>query len=160
VLQPKVPTTSVPDPQHSPAQTQTATLEPLQQLIQQMGGLQQQQQLPASLLHSQPLPVPNAAVSKSDDEANPIQMFIRQLGSKGSKPQVCLQPTNQILDWSAGFHFRAGREMFQGHCMQHSSAVQIHAHQVHSVYTTGQFAFQLTLLPQEDGKGCLWAVVP
>lgn len=101
VLQPKVPTTSVPDSQHPPAKTQTAALEPLQQLIQQMGGLQQQQ-LPAStahqsLLHSQPLPVPNAAVSKSDDEASPIQMFIRQLGTKASKPQVCSQP--KLIDF-------------------------------------------------------------
>ncbi|PNF41151.1 hypothetical protein B7P43_G03863 [Cryptotermes secundus] len=88
--QPKVPTTSMPDSQHPPAQTQTPALEPLQQLIQQMGGLQQ---LPAStghqsLLHSQPLSVPNTTVNKSDNESNPIQMFIRQLGTKASKPQL------------------------------------------------------------------------
>lgn len=92
VFQPKVPTTSVPDSQHAPAQTQASALEPLQQLIQQMGGLQQQ---PAgaghqSLLHSQPLSVPNTAVNKPDSESSPIQMFIRQLGAKTSKPQVCL----------------------------------------------------------------------
>lgn len=93
MLQPKVSTTSVPDSQHPPAQTQTPALEPLQQLIQQMGGLQQ---LPAStghqsLLHSQPLSVPNTTVNKSDNESSPIQMFIRQLGTKASKPQVCFQ---------------------------------------------------------------------
>jgi hypothetical protein len=90
MLQPKVPTTSVPDSQHSPAQTQTPVLEPLQQLIQQMGGLQQP---PAStghqsLLHPQALSVPDTAASKPENDSNPIQMLIRQLGTKATKPQV------------------------------------------------------------------------
>jgi len=91
MLQPKVPTTSVPDSQHPPAQT-TPVLEPLQQLIQQMGGLQQ---LPTntghqSLLHPQPLSAPDTAASKQEDNSNALQMLIRQLGTKTTKPQVCL----------------------------------------------------------------------
>jgi len=91
MLQPKVPTTSVPDSQHPPAQTPTPVLEPLQQLIQQMGGLQQ---LPTntghqSLLHPQPLSTPDTAGSKQEDNSNAFQMLIRQLGSKATKPQVC-----------------------------------------------------------------------
>lgn len=91
VLQPKVPTTSVPDSQHPPAQTPAPVLEPLQQLIQQMGGLQQ---LPTntghqSLLHPQSLSAPDTAASKQEDNSNAIQMLIRQLGTKAVKPQVC-----------------------------------------------------------------------
>lgn len=91
MLQPKVPTTSVPDSQHPPTQTPTPVLEPLQQLIQQMGGLQQ---LPTntghqSLLHPQPLSTPDATASKPEDNSNAIQMLIRQLGTKPTKPQVC-----------------------------------------------------------------------
>ena len=91
MLQPKVPTTSVPDSQHPPAQTPTPVLEPLQQLIQQMGGLQQ---LPTStghqsLLHPQSLSAPDTAASKQEDNSNAIQMLIRQLGTKATKPQVC-----------------------------------------------------------------------
>ena len=91
MFQPKVPTTSVPDSQHPPAQTPAPVLEPLQQLIQQMGGLQQ---LPTntghqSLLHPQPLSAPDTAASKQEDNSNAIQMLIRQLGTKATKPQVC-----------------------------------------------------------------------
>ncbi|XP_069695255.1 GRB10-interacting GYF protein 2 isoform X2 [Periplaneta americana] len=90
--QPKVPTTSVPDSQHSPTQSQAPVLEPLQQLIQQMGGLQQQQPPPntthQSLLHPQPLSVPDSAANKTESEPNPIQMLIRHLGNKAAKPQL------------------------------------------------------------------------
>jgi hypothetical protein len=91
VFQPKVPTTSVPDSQHPSAQTQTTVLEPLQQLIQQMGGLQQPSVSTGhqNLLHPQVLSVPDSAASKPDSDSNPIQMLIRQLGTKATNPQVC-----------------------------------------------------------------------
>jgi hypothetical protein len=56
-----------------------------------MGGLQQPSVGTGhqSLLHPQALPVPDTAASKPDSDNNPIQMLIRQLGTKSAKPQVC-----------------------------------------------------------------------